>query len=132
MMDTSEQYVNMCRMATELQEMWKPKEGDYFTLNHIGGKCDVYCFGDFILPYCNTVSTINPKLHGMIPLRDFLDRDSVWLPRTDQLIELSSAGRLPDEGFTLNIKNRSKVQQELLIEYYSNTYQKQWNGEDWI
>lgn len=155
-MDTSPEYIKMCRMAHELQEMWGPKEGDYFTLNHLHGKCDVYCFGDFVMPYCNTVSTINPKLHDMMPLRDFLDHDSVWLPRIDQLItllneaqneELHDAGKRFSECSELDTlgsifhncavgdycdKETFTVEQLFLVGLYDIEYDKSWNGEDWI
>lgn len=31
-MDTSPEYINMCKKATELQEMWKPETGDFYKL----------------------------------------------------------------------------------------------------
>lgn len=42
--DTSEQYILMCREAKELQETWQPTEGDWFV-----GDGSVHTIGDNLL-----------------------------------------------------------------------------------
>jgi len=106
-MDTSPEYINMCRKATELQEMWKPETGDFYKLP-----------GHFI-----TCIVLKNSL---------IDMDAIWLPRVDQLIEMLAVDFRPTEGFTMVISDRSKTEQELLSEYYKRAFHMCWNGDDWI
>ena len=63
-MDLSEQYIEMCRKATEIQGLWKPSVGDFTK--------DVKPVNVYILGY----DDLN-NIAGLI-----------WLPRQDQLQEI--------------------------------------------
>lgn len=66
-MDTSEEYIKMCRTATKLQELWKPEFGDWFSHVFDGNqKTEVVC---------------QP---GVI----YFAQESTWLPRQDQLQDI--------------------------------------------
>ena len=125
-MDTSPEYISMCRKATELQEMWKPKEGDWFY-----DSVEIRTIGDsFYLGKWNGIHEIynRPMWNGKDKPLD----TTIWLPRIDQLIDMMGNDLRPDEGFTMTIQNRMTTEQELLNEHYKNTCHKSWNGEDWI
>ena len=117
-MDTSPEYINMCRRAKELQEMWKPSHGDWFVLYD-----EIETIGDY-----------SDDLHPIDYREEYpvSKKNCVWLPRIDQLIDMMGNDLRPDEGFTMTIKNRKTTEQELLNEHYKNTCHKSWNGEDWI
>ena len=67
-MDTSEEYIQMCQRAKEIQEIWKPTSGDFvhsLTKNKI------------VVLYYN-------KHHGSPP-DDYLPPNAIYLPRQDQI-----------------------------------------------
>ena len=108
-MDTSEQYINMCRRAKELQEMWEPEPGDFYKLP-----------GHFI-----TCIVLKNSL---------IDMDAIWLPRIDQLIELSAMHWSDIVDYARLDYNENQLSFEitmLKIVVYM-VYRKRWNGEDWI
>jgi len=73
-MDTSDEYIAMCRHAREIQEIWQPEDGDFFYYNTavetIGRYTDFLCPVDYVQEY------------------PVYQKDCVWLPRLDQLLEL--------------------------------------------
>ena len=72
-MDTTPEYIEMCRKAVEIQEAWKPVAGD-FTLSHRDG-----------------VKPLESITIGLAELTPFgsngsrIRADMTWLPRQDQL-----------------------------------------------
>ncbi len=116
-MDTSEQYINMCRKAKELQEMWKPEPGDFYKLP-----------GHFI-----TCIVLKNSL---------IDVNATWLPRIDQWITIhlnrtwgetqidTCIYLFREENFIH--ENYASPEQYMLTTWYYNSFQKIWNGEDWI
>ena len=137
-MDTSPEYINMCRQANELQEMWEPMQGDFY-------------YNDFI-------KIINIMKDHLQFNRDKQKgySDAIWLPRIDQLItllneaqneELHDAGQRFSECSELDTlgsifhncavgdyydKETFTVEQLFLVELYDTKYNKSWDGDDWI
>ena len=146
-MDTSPEHIKMCRMAHELQEMWKPSQGDWLFLRRIGDSPG----------YIKTIGGFNLNSgyyffrdSEEIVIRD--DRDCVtWLPRIDQLLppiytHLKEHGRVHYSNPIDNLKyiideygtgdgfNRNELSEEeyfMMVLMYEK-YDKIWNGEDWI
>lgn len=133
-MDTSDEYIAMCRHAREIQEIWQPEDGDFFYYNTavetIGRYTDFLCPVDYVQEY---------------PVSQ---KDCVWLPRLDQLVDLvrehyinistiqQSAIRVLCSLFDCehNISLLHSIQtpeQYILSELYQEKYSKWWNGEDW-
>ena len=118
-MDTSPEYINMCRKATELQEMWEPKEGDFYVRD--GYPVGAYCTDYFI--YYVTEDEDEWKIKV------------TWLPRIDQLIEMFPLGwkaMLQDILNFVKPGDTPSIESECIkaIMYYN--HDKSWNGEDWI
>ena len=127
-MDTSPEYISMCRRAKELQEMWEPSTGDYCASSAGGCNRILVVIADLpnkFLVVAYPYATYDNTDH-------ILKQNIIWLPRIDQLIDMMGNDLRPDEGFTMTIQNRMTTEQELLNEHYKNTCHKSWNGEDWI
>ena len=110
-MDTSEQYINMCRRAKELQEMWEPEPGDFYKLP-----------GHFI-----TCIVLKNSL---------IDMDAIWLPRIDQCIDMDCS---QDTDFFIDcikmedrLEPHASAEMKGLAVVMKTIYKKYWNGEDWI
>jgi hypothetical protein len=117
-MDTSEQYINMCRQAKELQEMWKPADGDFFHYDDL-----VNSIGDFV--------EVNNEIRPMSDWEMYKVKckDCVWLPRIDQWLQI-----LSDKNIIFGLSNYAQgdsVEITCIKLLYLNIYNKSWNGEDW-
>jgi hypothetical protein len=115
-MDTSERYINMCRQAKELQEMWKPTQGDWFVLY-----AEIETIGDY-----------SEDLHPIDYREEFpiSKKNCVWLPRIDQWLQI-----LSDKNIIFGLSNYAQgdsVEITCTKLLYLNIYNKSWNGEDWI
>jgi hypothetical protein len=78
-MDTSKEYIEMCKGAVEIQEAWNPKEGDFMlNLSAVGG------------PYLFTNYKYQPNSNNNRWELEVYERLNhlLWLPRQDQLQEL--------------------------------------------
>lgn len=121
-MDTSPEYINMCQKARELQEMWKPQLWD---MVHIPGMDQLYGYPEtpnytYALAYGTDSGFEGPELDEA----EHSKESFVWLPRIDQYLDLLGIDYPTHEGFTMTIKDRSKVEQELLADYYKKTTAK--------
>lgn len=118
-MDTSPEYINMCRKATELQEMWKPSQGDWF----------------FLHDEIETVGDYSEDLHPIDYREEFpiSKKTCVWLPRIDQLIELSAMhwSDIVDYARLDYNENQLSFEITLLKIVVYMVYRKRWNDEDW-
>jgi len=110
-MDTSEQYINMCRRAKELQEMWEPEPGDFYKLP-----------GHFI-----TCIVLKNSL---------IDMDAIWLPRIDQLISNWTnpydAIESMLHGWPVEYDETESLEINGIKRVMKLKYNKSWNGKDWI
>lgn len=160
-MDISETYIKMCEKAEEIQALWKPSTGDWFTpkLNlDMGGSDDIfkpqqevsvnthwmkgkgYCNGDIADwgedYWCDGCAQIETKW-------------LTWLPRQDQLQEMvlpntENADRLGSFLSRFWVFCSCFYQGELTFEVFTSmeqlclafvmkeNYNKIWNNEDWI
>ena len=128
-MDTSKQYINMCRKATELQNNHVWQDGDFVVVHDnvltVLGDDTITSLSIDLYEYsvCGEVKKLTPLKHR------------VWLPRIDQLISNwtnpydaieSMLHGWPveyDETESLEINGIKRVMQF--------KYNKSWNGEDW-
>ena len=120
-MDTSKEYIKMCRQSEEIQKSY---EGN--------GK-----IGDFVFNWAG---------RGNIVIREWEDlktHQNTWLPRQDQLQEMMSKSYgnctwygvldvLIDYYQTGEYKNINSMEQLWLAFVMAEKYQKHWNGRDWV
>ena len=131
-MDTSEQYVKMCREAVEIRKEWKPRWSDYFY-----GKCLTHC-GDEELS--DNVYRYNESdedcWHQTIP-----SGKVIWLPRQDQLQKImGSDWRDVLSRFMWwysdieieQLETMGSMEQLWLACMMKCIFKKIWNGEEWI
>lgn len=129
-MDTSETYIKMCEKATELQEVWDIRFGDF----HCGkGETEVLLL-------------INrPEDRG----NDYIIKSfGIWLPRQDQLQEMVQTTNeynlaememrfhewcvSPLTVYTQTHKHLTSMEQLWLAFVMKEEYNKVWNGEGWV
>ncbi len=144
-MDTSENYIKMCEVASEIQGAWKPSRADFVIGAFIGYMKDVG-----IVPNIVTYA-INPlgedSEYGKYAW--YFQHELVWLPRQDQLQEMVTADGLSRvsecaagliESFYQwwgvysqhHYSTRESMEQLWLIFVMKEKYNKEWNGEEWI
>lgn len=129
-MDTSPEYINMCKKATELQEMWEPKEGDYVYIKRVGDSSGhVKCIGFFNL----NSGYLFYKDEEKVVIRENMDT-VVWLPRDDQLIERSTLhwSDIIDYCGLEHSDYKLSFEIALLKIVMYKVFNKVWNVEDWI
>jgi len=108
-MDTSPEYVLMCKKAEEIQEKYEFKNGDYL-------HCD---------------------LKGVYIYSAWEDDDNhtcdIWLPRIDQLIELSGGGTdtLYDPRDFISTKDFKTPEQLWFAFVMQEKYGKSWTRTEW-
>ena len=113
----------MCEKAQEIQEKWKPKKGDFYTVV-VHGKAtditDVYVDGFPSLP------------QRFIPLSELY----VWLPRQDQLHETVGLDAIDGsikvgEWGNCQVCDFNSYEQLWLGFVMKKKYNKTWNGKGW-
>ena len=115
-MDTSEQYIKMCKKAWEIQESWNSHRYDYYDVPNLGIRC-----GN------------NPT------------SNSVWLPRQDQLQKMVTTvnPRATHSQFVLWVQEDvygKKPYDDILVTLEQlwlafvmhEKYNKVWNNRTWI
>lgn len=131
-MDTSSEYINMCRKAKELQEMWEPKEGDWFIPCKDIGQYDIPSIGILGTIHAEYIPLSNEFQHeyGSNVFGFMRRKNIVWLPRIDQYLQM-----LSDEKIDFGLSNYTRgdsVEIVCLKLLMSNKYNKSWDGDDWI
>ncbi len=107
-MDTSRKYIDMCRLATDIQNLWKPTGGDWYIHDYRGStgtdlefekmiwgdkdetwqRAEILCYQPKdALEYW--VSTDGKDSH-VCSASDIVKEHCIWLPRQDQLQEALS------------------------------------------
>jgi hypothetical protein len=133
-MDTTKQYIKMCRKAVEVQKLWKPATGDFY------GWVICESTGYEIWQDGNKINVAA----------------DIWLPRQDQLQETINFEIYPHQAHTLgrNIEYHAsdyifkfvlnkgdwkagdfycKTMEQLWLHYVMRKkFNKTWNGKDWI
>ncbi len=123
-MDTSQQYVEMCRKAIELQNEWKPLADD-----------QVY-FNNEI-----TIVAFNEQIFTKI--RDNLVNKTmkvIWLPRQDQLQDIYPGKEMSVYHYLVDIarfndefNTYSLTMENFLLQYVMfKKFKKAWNGKNWV
>ena len=118
-MDTSKEYIGMCRKAVEIQELWSPISGDVY--------------------YSQNVKIISIWTYSYPPHEDY-NKIFTWLPRQDQLQDIvdNNLKRLCT-GFCLFLKqtgdydyNFTSMEQLWIAFVMHEKYGKKWDGKDWV
>ena len=125
-MDISEQYINMCRRAKELQEMWEPATGDYCASS--AGGCNRILV---VIADLNNKFLVVAYPYATYDNTDHLSKQNIiWLPRIDQWLQI-----LSDKNIIFGLSNYAQgdsVEITCIKLLCLNIYNKYWNGEDWI
>lgn len=82
-MDKSRQYIQMCKTSKEIQGMWKAKAGDFY----VNSNDKVLCWVPGPDPSAHIKKGFGIETQGKITRISPL----AWLPKLDQLIELSQS-----------------------------------------
>ena len=173
-MDTSEQYIKMCRASREVQELWENKSDfevppDIMHITQWAYRCekcqiwDSYASwiampsGEVVLddgPYCRgcgkktkpakNVEYIESTFYGSIEDLSEGGKESVWLPRQDQLQEMipelfaepqwCDLNKLDEFiHFIWNRNPRYNISMEAMWFAFvmHDKYDKIWDGEKW-
>ena len=128
-MDTSKEYIAMCKAANEIQKVWEPEIGDFTDRGIVNATGLGTVDGDEIF-----------ELSG----KDFIGIDLIklrmWLPRQDQLQEMLKHKFIGCKSMLLNfteyIHNNCDFNDSLegfwLRYVMLLEYNKTWNGTKWV
>lgn len=127
-MDTSEEYIKMCELAKEIQELFKPTDG---------------VSGDFVCRKRDRklVVLYYNKYDGYPP-EEYTNRDTaIWLPRQDQLQEIVFDKTLLSKPanmlqYCLDFINQNyqrffSMESLWLAFVMKEKYGKTWDGKEW-
>jgi len=134
-MDTSEEYVKMCRAAKEIQDSHEWECGDYF----------------YECPYDDGYGSVSWKIRTIgSDNKDAMVPADVWLPRQDQLQDMcTSLNKFKpiyslayvtmwaeasgfDCGANDYAESLNSLEQVWLAYVMDENYYKKWNGEEWL
>ena len=130
-MDTSTKYIEMCRQAKEIQELWRPQQGDFgcsspYLIYTIGKSAGFLSAESLDGKWSSLVNTTN----------------DVWLPRQDQLQEIVHSGStyILLDRFHKNVFGNPNIpydkditMEQLWIAFVMDKkLNKKWNGSEWI
>jgi len=104
-MDTREEYIDMCKTATEIQKQWEPEPGDFYRRSYtvFGEEMDKKIWKDedlkgieilvrpshYVTDY---IIATNEKGMTVTLMWDELQKKTcIWLPRIDQMMKILSA-----------------------------------------
>ena len=141
-MDTTPLYLEMCEKAVEVQKVWIPAIGDWYTKNLSESETDSSDDPEFGV-YIRLVRVIASKVGDLLPALN----TAFWLPRQDQLQEmveirvpeplegiryyyaLSDFMRTIEAQYVLSMKSMEQLWLALVMD---QKHGKFWNGSDWI
>jgi len=106
-MDTSPKYIEMCKKAIEIQEQWKPDVAD-FVMGEYESTITIWQTVQGI-----DHGSLKPLFTNAGKLAWYLKSEMIWLPRQDQLQELTHAKKHGGALFGELIK---------FIEWFEKTY----------
>ncbi|MCF7920016.1 MAG: hypothetical protein K9N06_08900 [Candidatus Cloacimonetes bacterium] len=144
-MDTSKNYIKMCRQADEVRNNWKPKLGDYFYGTPQDFADMEYEKGIFQFLLCDDEfyniipDTYDPRTKTFNGIGD--DDEAVYLPRQDDLQDMIDFEIPLDiindfQKWCNNLDNsmleRLKTLEQFWLAYMMwVNHSKIWNGKDW-
>lgn len=140
-MDKSLEYIRMCDKAVELQKRWIPSKGDWYALP--SNKIKICLQDEGPRQLTKTCLEISPENDKVVSITK-----RTWLPRQDQLIELSQCPRLrfakntliflewadktgPDD-ITPNKKRFDTLEKARLSYLMEFKFKKIWYNENWF
>jgi hypothetical protein len=141
-MDTSKNYIKMCKKADEIQSHWEPQNGDYFHGTPEDFADEDLSKGVYRFFECDD------EYYSIIPLsydvkaKEFIDEtDAVRLPSQDVLQNMLDF-ELPidiikefsnwcSELKVAMLERLQTIEQLWLGFAMKKNYQKIWNGKDW-
>lgn len=133
-MDTSEKYIKMCGKTEEIQELWNPQRGDFYSsMREKEG----------------LLTQAHLDLVEFIPFGGIkrIKHDMIWLPRQDQLQEIVIKKDLEDYGASAELAHRFSrwVEKNCNIKHWNNSmeqlwlafimeekYEKIWDSKEWV
>ncbi len=153
-MDTSLQYIQMCKQAREIQTLWQPVAWDYIV-------CTLQQAGDdrveVISGYCTDSGVYGHGIDGGDNCRyasyytkkgNWLEfkADHIWLPRQDQLQDMGHVSEIhppflelerwhtwaADKGNLEYWDSFTSMEQLWLAFVMKEKYDKVWDGSDWV
>ena len=131
-MDSSEQYIEMCRMAQEIQSLFEIADGDF-------------CYKEVVFCICEKCNVKDS--YGRTYIDEHNKSEYIWLPRQDQLQEMLIADDRQQRYCELWHSFKKYVMFELvnsddedltsfeqlwLCSVMKEKYNKIWNGSDWV
>jgi len=131
-MDTSNEYINMCEKASEIQKTWKPEEWDL-----VSTACAESTEKDLWVRMIYDLDDFNNE--GESYIKDFPCK--TWLPRQDQLQEMVGDSFILLSGvfvsfytfFIDHIKDNSQSFEQIWLEFVmKEKFNKVWDGNEWI
>jgi len=134
-MDETEQYIKMCEKATEIQEQWEPKGGDYY--RHIPSKSIALVPLVHEREECALVNVHKkeyPDNFVFFPRQDQL-QEMVLPPWTDKVMSYRITAMLSkfNQWYFYKHAGRFSSMEQLWLGFVMREkYNKVWNGEDWI
>jgi len=134
-MDTGEQYIKMCRGIKDIQDSWVIEVGDFVCAKKLDHFTKVIL--DKFFPPEPPICVIDADM-VLERGRPYLRSVFLWLPRQDQLQELS--GRNYGDFYKFWLQNGGKdeyigvisMEQLWLAFAMKEKYDKAWDGEDWV
>jgi len=138
-MDTSKEYIEMCKKAEEIQELWNPSIGDWYfgrghyyeIIPHFKNEFEVFILCDY------------DSEGGHFHLEpNHIDKSiEIWLPRQDQLQEMVGGTSLWKivsihrhcHLIDTHVPSASSSMEQLWLAFVmKEKYDKTWDGKDWI
>ncbi|MDD3050493.1 MAG: hypothetical protein PHR06_05040 [Candidatus Cloacimonetes bacterium] len=141
-MDTSKRYISMCKKALEMQQYWKPQNGDYF----YGRPYDID--EEDVPPGINIYFECEDEYYCVIPRNYSIkegfkgESDAVFLPRLDNLYkmvlhdtpyELMERFCKWSAKLTITMQERYQTLEQLWMAFVMETnHGLLWSGKDWV
>jgi len=128
-MDTSKEYIEMCRKAEDIQTLWNFKDGDYIYTSHKNNEPSWRVWSGYDAWDYPCVTSL---------------RDPIWLPRQDQLQDMVIEKYKKHWGNSVMLGLMEEVvgwgtqytyvsmEQLWLCFVMDERYGKLWNGSEWV
>lgn len=139
-MDKSQLYIDMCKKAYEIQTLWHPKKGDWYALSN--GEIKICIEDESPRNLTRNQLEISHEDKNVISI---IKR--IWLPKQDQLIEMSQmpglrfnrntlifldwANKKGPDRTTPNKKRFDTLEKARLNYLMEFKYKKIWNNSQW-
>jgi len=137
-MDTSKEYIKMCRKAEEVQELWEPIPGDF--AYDIRYKDPIIIINYDKNTYIYGFNLVNELEFEECVLYFNSENDLIWLPRQDQLQDM--VYKTSDHPYTLiaqffdfvhtdDMPMKTSMEQLWLRYVMHEKFNKVWDGKEW-